>query len=36
MLYAAPALKVFWLGLEGLVCAAFACLESIAMLAALG
>ena len=35
MQYAAHALQVIWLGQEGLVCAAFACLDSIAMLAAL-
>ena len=35
MLYAALASKVFWLGQEGLVCAAFACLDATAILAAL-
>ena len=36
MLYAALASKVIWLGQAGLVYSAFACLDSIAMLAALG
>lgn len=36
MLYAARSFQVFWLCQEGVVCAAFACPDSIAMLAALG